>query len=353
MQRQLKNYLTDIFPAQDTRYHALQPFNPIYYHGNERASFAQQWYRAQKVEKPSPFITKPLRSDEAVLCTHLAQLTSFLRHPGQYFLTQRLGAYLDAQRIKLDAVETFKLDNLERFWLEDEALNALVRTGNLDDFRRAKLSSGQVLPGRAGRQQLDRVIDRADQVYQAITPYLTEMPSTRITEIDLGGQKIQIQLTNLHDGQLVKFRGGSLRARDELSLWVDHLAANMFEPTPSIFIARGKTNKDADICRFRPIAEDKARQFLQQLLNYYNEGVNKPLFLPSKASRMFVKAFLQDQDAEEALAKTQAEWVNDQRGSEGEDRYWQRLFQFPETFYDRFSDDALTVWQPLLEARHD
>ena len=350
---QLQNYLADIFPLQSTRFHALQPFNSIYYQGNEQASFARKWYHSQQPLKPIPFITAPLRHDEALLCTHLAQLTSFLQHPGQYFLTQRLGAYLDSRQIELADAEAFELDNLVSFWLEDEALKSLVRTGSVEDFRQAKISSGQVLPGSAGRQQLERVIKRADQVYQAVTPHITTPPMTREGEVKFGDQKLQIQLTNLHNGHLVQFRAGGLRARDELSLWVDHLAANIFEPTPSIFIARGKNNKNVDTCRLKPMPDLKAKQYLQQLLDYYNEGIDAPLFLPSNASRAFVKTYLQEQDNKAALAKTQADWANERRGTEGTDRYWRRLFQFPEVFSGRFSKDALAIWRPLLEAQHD
>ena len=104
----------------------------------------------------------------------MAQLSSFLQHPGQYFLNQRLGAYLNTQSTELVDAEPVALDNLESFWLEDQALTTLVRMGNLDAFRQATLSSGQVLSGTTGREQLERVINRADQVYQAITTHLTK-----------------------------------------------------------------------------------------------------------------------------------------------------------------------------------
>ena len=101
------------------------------------------------------------------------------------------------------------------------------------------------------------------------------------------------------------------------------------------------------------MADHLARQHLQQLLDYYGQGIEAPLFLPSNASKRFVKNYLQGQAAETALARTQTDWINDQEGSEGKDRYWQRLFKFPQVFSDRFSDDALAIWKPLLEAQND
>ena len=349
---QLQTYLAEIFPELGTLYHALQPFNAIYYQGDDRASFTSTWYQALQEPKQEPFIETPLRKDQTLVCTHLAQLSSFLQHPGQYFLNQRLGAYLNTQSIELVDAEPFALDNLESFWLEDQALTTLVRMGNLDAFRQATLSSGQVLSGTTGREQLERVINRADQVYQAITPHLTESPATRTGEFRFGDQTLQIQLTNLHNGQLVQFRAGRLRARDELSLWVNHLAANIFEPTPSIFIGRGRSNA-ADACKLEPLDENEARHHLQQLLNYYAHGIDVPLFLPAKASRTFVATCQQGQDGETALTKTRAEWFNDRARGEGRDRYWQRLFLFPQIFYGRFGEDALAIWQPILEASHD
>ncbi len=349
---QLQNYLADIFPALRTRQHALQPFNTAYYQGDEQSSFVQSWYRALQAPVAATFIDSPLPEDSTLLCTELAQLAKFLRHPGQYFLTQRLGAYLDTQDIELADTESFDLDSLERFWLEDEALTALVETGDLTDFRAAGISSGQVLPGAAGRQQLEKVIQRAEEIYQSIEPYLEGSPAIRTGEFTIGTQPLQIQLTNLYQGQLVQYRVGGLRAADELSLWTSHLAANLFEPTPSILIARGKAGK-ADTRRLEPLADDDARHHLQGLLSYYEQGMKSPLFLPCRASRTFVSSLLQDQDREAALARARAEWSNDQSGSEGRDRYWQRLFQFPEAFSGTFSSDACAVWEPLLATRHD
>ena len=60
-----------------------------------------------------------------------------------------------------------------------------------------------------------------------------------------------------------------------------------------------------------------------------------------------------DKDGETALTKTRAEWFNDRARGEGRDRYWQRLFLFPQIFYGRFGEDALAIWQPILEASHD
>ena len=208
------------------------------------------------------------------------------------------------------------------------------------------------MPGAAGRQQLEKVIQRAEEIYQSIEPYLEGSPAIRTGEFTIGTQPLQIQLTNLYQGQLVQYRVGGLRAADELSLWTSHLAANLFEPTPSIFIARGKAGK-ADTCRLEPLADDDARHHLQSLLSYYEQGMKSPLFLPCRASRTFVSSLLQDQDRDAALARARAEWSNDQAGSEGRDRYWQRLFQFPEAYSGTFSSDACAVWEPLLATLHD
>ena len=349
---QLQNYLADIFPALCTHQHALQPFNTAYYQGDKQSSFIQSWYRALKAPAPAPFIETPLQGDSTLSCTDQTQLAKFLRHPGQYFLTQRLGAYLEIQDIKLADTEPFDLDSLKRFRLEDEALTALVETGDLTDFRAAGIISGQVLPGAAGSQQLEIVIQRAEEIYQSIEPYLGGSPSIRAGEFTIGTQPLQIQLTNLYQGQLVQYRAGRLRAADELSLWTNHLAANLFEPTPSILIARGNASK-AETCRLEPLTQDDARQHLLGLLGYYERGMKSPLFLPCHASRTFVSSLMQDQDRELALARARAEWSNDQTVSEGDDRYWQRLFQFPEAFSGPFSSDACAVWEPLLATRHE
>ncbi|MBT4162116.1 MAG: exodeoxyribonuclease V subunit gamma, partial [Gammaproteobacteria bacterium] len=221
------DYLSNVFEQFKPIEHALQPFNPRYYEKGERRSYTETWYRALTNTDTQPFLSAPLKADPAFECNSVAQLTSFLRHPGRYFLQQRLGVYLDRDEVDLRDVESFELDNLERFHLADQALTILVSGDDLDEFRQQQLNSGRVMTGAIGNRQLEQEIDRAESIFKAAVPYLNGEPQRLITDVTVGDQRLALRLTNIFDDQLVSQRAGRLGARHYLTTWVEHLAANV------------------------------------------------------------------------------------------------------------------------------
>ena len=347
-------YLHAIFGEDYSIIHALQPFSRRYYQGGSLQSFSTIWHEALSANEAAPaFMETPIAPEESMACTGVAQLSKFLRHPGKYFLQQRLGVYLDIDEAELKDVESFELDPLERFQLADAALGILMSGQDLEQFKRQVSLSGAILPGKTGEQHLEREVIRAQTIQARVTDYLNAPKAFIKTNIEIAGRLLSFEPDNLYGDSIVNYRVGKLGAGHLLDTWVQHLAANIAKPnTSTVFIFRGDKD-DAKVSRLRPVDPARAEAILCNLLALYNEGVATPLLLPPEACKAFTQSQLKGLAVESAILKARQGWERDQPGSEGKDRYWARLFQLPEAFHDRFITDAPSIWQPILEAQVD
>ena len=349
-----QHYLQAVFGEDYSITHALQPFSRRYYQGGSLQSFSTLWHEALSANKDAPtFMEVPLAPEESMTCTGIVQLSKFLRHPGKYFLQQRLGVYLDVDETELKDIESFELDPLERFHLADAALGILMSGQNLEQFKQQVSLSGAILPGSIGQQHLERELIRAETIQARAADYLDVPKSFIKTSIEIAGSPLRFEIDNLYGDSVVNYRAGKLRSGQLLDSWVQHLATNLAKPnTSTVFIFRGDKD-DAKVSRLRPVDSATAEAILSNLLDLYDEGIASPLLLPPEASKAFTESQLKGLSVNSSILKARQGWERDQPGSEGKDRYWARLFQLPEAFHERFITDAPSIWEPILEAKFD
>jgi len=346
------DYLDAVFEKPHVTQHALQPYNPRYYQGDQLQSFNEHWYRALTADTQSDddgFLATRLIDDDTSRLDSVQQLASYWRHPARYFLQQRLGVFLDSDEVELQDTESFELDHLERFQLADTALAQMIDGQDVQKFHERILRSGQVLPGDVGQQHLEREIQRARNIMEEVSPYLSEQKREISVEIELAGSHVRFSPVNLFGQRLVHYRAGRLRARQRLEAWISHLAANVSEPgTESVFIFRGDKDQ-AESKRLAAMEQDEARDLLEGMAQGYFEGITNPPFLPAEATFDYAEQFLKHGDSDRALFTARRNWDRDQPGSEGRDRYWQRLYRTPDAFNEVFEAASLSLWRPILE----
>ncbi len=346
------DYLNAVFDQPHIIQHALQPYNVRYFKGDHLQSFNEQWFRALSADRDPTdvaFLGRPLPADETTQLVSISQLGNFYSHPARYFLQRRLGVYLDTESLELADTESFELDHLERFQLADAALRHLVDGNDPIDFQERILRSGRVLPGEVGRQHLEREMQRARNVMEEVSPYLTGERRQLNLDIKVAADRLKFSPPNLYGDHLVHYRAGKLRARQRMEGWVSHLAMNIAEPgTRSVFIFRGDKDEAATE-HLAPMERDVAEALLTRLADGYHTGIVTPPFAPAEACYDYTTTLMKYGDPNRALQKTRGNWERDQPGAEGGDRYWQRLFRTPEAFDDRFAESAVDLWQPILE----
>jgi exodeoxyribonuclease V gamma subunit len=346
------DYLNAIYQDLQVVQHPLQPFTPACYTDEKRTSYNRIWYEALTASsEPVEFADVPLPPDESSACESVHQLVQFVRHPAKYFLNQRLEVFLDRQEEDIRETENFSLDALQQYNITDEALEVLLNGDDLDGFREKKLASGLILSGDTGRLQLERTIDRARNIFQVADAY-TRQPPRRVEEtLSVGDRSLYFSAGHLFEDNLVTVRAGSNNASQLITAWVNHLAINLIESDiSSVLIGRGDKDK-TDLVTLEPVTIPEAEEHLSYLLALYDAGIRAPIFMPPGASQRYYEESIK-KDERTALASVISYWYSDYN-REGQDRYWRRLFEFPQAFNDDFLMRAHTIWQSISEARAD
>ena len=350
-----QDYISAVFEQPNITTHALQPYNPRYFRGDQFQSFNENWFRALTADSPKEdlFLSEPLKDDETSALTAVNQLGAYFRHPAKYFLQHRLGIYLEHDEVELQDTESFELDHLERFQLADAALGHIMDGQDIQTFHDRVLSTGQVLPGEVGRQHLRREVERAQNIMAQVAPLLLAEHRQITEELSVGDTLLSFNPTNLFGQTLVHYRAGKLRARQRLEAWVTHLAANMIEPgIESAFVFRGD-KEAAETIHLSGLSNKDAERLLEALVQKYHRGITSPIFMPTEASFDFAVAMQKSGDPDRALQTALRNWDRDQPGAEGKDRYWQRLFRTPDAFDEAFKREAMELWSPVLKRFSD
>ena len=346
---ELLDYMDQVFESVDVTRHPLQPFSRRYFLNTPLTSFQRHWYAALKGNATTtPFVDIDLEVQEELNLGSIGQLTNFFRHSGQYFLQQRLGIFFSEDEIDLKDTESFTLDGLERYKLSDSALQVLVKGEDTDDWRAAMVSSGLVMDGANGKTQLDRELQNAMSIWDTLEAYLKRAGDKFRGSIHLSGAVLEGHLDNVGDGFALHYRGGTLRKRQLLEIWIKHLFANAAGlDIETISISRGKGIGQAEIGSFQPLHRDEALSHLEYLVDLYNQGLISPLCFPPETCFSFVETMQRSDDIAKATDASYRKWTGGEF-AEGNDIYWSRLFSLPQDLDDNFTARALKVYGALL-----
>ncbi|MGV3534115.1 MAG: exodeoxyribonuclease V subunit gamma, partial [Chthoniobacteraceae bacterium] len=275
--------------AQIVTKHRLQPFSPEYFReGSRLFSYSAENSRAndrrgKEASDPAPFLTAPLPPPDAdFLRVDLQQLTRFLCHPARHFLKERLGISLPGEHDALQDSEPMSLDPLTSTRLRDTALQQLLKGAAGEDTLRLARAKGELPHGWNGDFQHGELQREAKGVLKQLEPLLQKTPLEPVSiELQLGRWTLTGTLRDVYPAGAVRFRASSIKAKDYLRAWVQHLALNAL---PSHGIPRNTVlvGTDKSPVEFRPIM--KAPALLEDLLELYGTGFTEPIAFFPKAS---------------------------------------------------------------------
>ena len=151
---------------------------------------------------------------------------------------------------------------------------------------------------------------------------------------------------------LLRYRLTTLKPKDFLRVWIEHLARNITEKNPALLF--GKEEQKIIGYEFPPI--ENASKLLSDLLALYWSGLREPLrFLP-RTSWAFARAIIEGKDAIEAGRKARSIWRGNEREGRGEqeDAYLKLAFRNVRDVLDEaWQETSRRVLLPLLAACHD
>ncbi len=300
---------SDPLSRQITRVHPLQPFSPRNYLPDS-ASFDDYWCQvAEAIRQPRP--EKPLEQwpaweitppEEESREVELGRLRRFVRHPVQFFFNTRLQIWLGDEPVVEDE-EPFGLDGLSRWQLKQIMANDLLQGR---ETRQALLQAQGLLPhGVFSRIAFEQSARDVQPLLERLQAYAGITPRPLLVDIALDQAfRLSGQVDRFLPGRgLLHYTPSRFKGKTLLALWLDHLAL-----CTSGLLAEGE--ESVLICsdqgwRLPRMAAAAARPLLQRYLEYYWQGLHRPLPLFPESSYAWAVAA---EDPEQARRGAWSRW---------------------------------------------
>ena len=322
-------------------------------------SFAREWLpAAQGAGQPQPDFVQPLEAPSIEALT-LEAFLRFWRHPVRAWFHQRLGVNFWLEENELPDSEPFALDNLERYQINAQLLNALVEGEDTQRLYAHHRAAGNLPYGAFGELfwQAQR-----DEMQEVAAEVVTQRSEGESWEVNLQLEQVSLTgwLTQVQDDGLLRWRPGVLNMNDGLLLWLEHL----------VYCALGGTGssrmfgRQQSRWRFLAVNPPAAVAALNDYVAGYFAGMRQPLMLLNKSGGAWLTAsydkksqqLLTDEATQlKARNRLLTAWSGSyQVEGEGSDPYLQRLCRvLDETQLQQITEAAQRWYLPVLAAHQD
>ena len=332
--------------------HPLQPFSPAYFSRQPRLfSYSQQNCRGALAKlspqpAPEPFLAAPLEPWEEEETVTLKALGDFLCNPSKELLRRRLGIKMEQGVEPLEECEPFTLPTLVKYQLEQEIVAALLRGEEPAALFAVARGRGELPPGECGAELFERLCGPAAEFAAKVAEAASgeQLPPLDV-DLKLAGGRIIGRIGSLRADRLLLYRYTKLKAKDQLRLWVQHLALNCAQaegyPRQAVFVAADTT------VNLPPI--EGSRELLGRLLALYRKGMSYPVKFFPEASLEYAKKARDPKKAGKALSDARGKWHGSEFvPGEAKEQHCRRCFGEEEPLDDEFRGTAIEVWEPLL-----
>jgi len=342
--------------------HRLQAFSSAYFQGGKLFSYSKENLKASRViaperQPPGIFISRPLPAPEPEWRRLGGQtLAGFFCNPAKFLAEKRLGLRLPEAAAALDDREMFAIAGLDRYQLAQELLELKLSGASLKNSVELVRASGRLPAGIAGNvhfAQIRRDVEVFCKRLQSFQPENIFPPAP--FELAIGDFVVSGSISHATpDGGLLFYRPASIKPKDLLRAWVEHLLFNATlaggEPKETIIVGT------ESILKIAPVAEPLPA--LENLLAGYWSGLTQPLKFFPESSHAFAEADYkketgdQGKKTKDPILLAENKWNgNDFAGTPGEsqDEYFSLFFKNTEALDENFENLARTVFGPLLE----
>ncbi|MEQ4583195.1 MAG: exodeoxyribonuclease V subunit gamma, partial [Pantoea agglomerans] len=322
-------------------------------------SFAREWLPAARgAGQAQPDFVQPLEAPLIDALT-LEAFLRFWRHPVRAWFHQRLGVSFWLEENELPDSEPFALDNLERYQINAQLLNALVEGEDTQRLYAHHRAAGNLPYGAFGELfwQAQR-----DEMQEVAAEVVTQRSDGESWEVNLQLEQVSLTgwLTQVQSDGLLRWRPGVLNMNDGLLLWLEHL----------VYCALGGTSSSRMFGRqqsrwcFLAVSQAEAIAALNEYVAGYLAGMRQPLMLLNKSGGAWLTAsydkksqqLLTDEATQlKARNRLLTAWQgNYQVEGEGGDPYLQRLCRvLDEPQLQQITEAAQRWYLPVLAAHQD
>ncbi|XOF32779.1 MAG: exodeoxyribonuclease V subunit gamma [Candidatus Electrothrix sp. YB6] len=333
----------------------LQPFSRHCFDGNPAtASYAAEWMPgpaaagSNEAEGTGAFVfagqlLPPSASDLPQI--DLSRFIRFWNHPVRFFLEQRIGLRTRFNEELLPESEAFALDHLQKYFLSVEIMNS--RRADLPDRQPLPVlyrmqAEGRLPGGNFGRILCRKMEQEVAELIEGLEPIIRKPAEPMDIRLQVDGVQLIGQLSSLYSSGRVTFRPATLKAKDILQLWINHLVLLLRLPAAvapiSIHAARKQT-----VC-FQEVDDPQAE--LAELIALFRQGEAEPLHFYPNTSYAWAKA--KSEGAKwNAARRVWSSGYSGFSGGEGEDPAYEIALRAHEPLDQRFARLA-GLFSPIL-----
>ncbi|PLX45996.1 MAG: exodeoxyribonuclease V subunit gamma [Deltaproteobacteria bacterium] len=285
---------------------------------------------------------------------HAGDLSDFFINPAKYFIKRRLRVDLEIYAGEAEESELFLLDPLDRFKVADELI-ALSERGFSQGAEELLAGEGLLPVGEMGRVAYEVVREEVRALISRSIPfYECDDLGPLSYEFSSGGVTLTGALTRVTARGLYTLRPGSIRGKDMVRWWINHLILNVVAPEKisleTTLLGRKET------LAFNSLEPDEARGHLEELISIFKRGMGEALPIFPEASLAYVERVGKGGETA-AMNAAMGKWNDSKRGAgelypgEGRDPYFARAFVHGPEAAPEFAPLSLACFGKLIERR--
>lgn len=347
--------------------HRLQAFSLEYFkddneklfsYSEENCTVAKQILTPD--QSPAQFISEGLSApEEQWKDVGLQNLCRFFGNPTRFLLNQRLGLYLEGESPVIPESESFAMEGLEKYSLSQELVQLKLEGHDLKNLFPVQKAMGLLPHGTPGMCTYDDLSHAVKGFVDKTGVYLQNKIREPINiELVAAGLRLSGNIESIYGDRLVHYRYSKLKATDHLRVWIQHLVLCLLSPhdfEPSLVIGLSPAGKQPQWVAFEYAPVTEAQEFLEVLLDFYWQGLVRPIHFFPKSAWEYAEVLLREGKSEEDAIKNAArEWEgNDFYHGESKDPYYELCFRYTNPIDDEFQLIARQVFMPLFEHRSE
>lgn len=330
--------------------HFLQAFNPGYFQADPKhPSFSNTWLEAARCLGHDQHLSSPL-FDEVLpepgpewQALNLKDLDYFYANPARFILKKRIGLMLPQEEEPIANREPFELAYFDKSLIRESIVKQTISTLNLDDAVYQITQASGLLPHGAFGKALFEEEKRIGEKFKSnLSPFL-EDPLFEPVSFCFETEKHRLEgtLTGLRPNGLTVWSIQKQSARHLFSLWLNHICLCLLKP-------EGIELKSRLICLDKTVsfkAIEQPQALLENLLDYYRQGLCRPLPFFVKSAHAYAKT----QDLKAAHKIWDASGVEEFFG-ESENIWYQSVYRGTDPLDERFENLSVDLFNPLLQA---
>jgi exodeoxyribonuclease V gamma subunit len=341
--------------------HRLQAFSPAYFTAQDTRlfSYSAENCRASRYgqtarARPTSFLDVPLSSPEAEWRTvDAGALADFFCNPARWLVTRRLGLRFEEQDEALEEVEPFDVAALDGYAIRQDLVNMGLKGASLKDALQLMKASGRLPLGEAGAAHFRGLQADVQAFLEQLRPRFGEGYIDPFSvDRTLGEFRLVGEVKRLTAKGSLHFRCASVKPKDLLRFWVQHLVLNAAFPggpfSSAVLVGSDKV--------FEAPPLGQAPEFLAGLLALYWNGLSRPLKFFPQTAWAYADAVLKQEagrSRQEPLEVARVKWEGSSFTNvpgECEDPYLDLCFRNTDPLNEEFQQTARAVFGPLLSA---